>query len=172
MAFPSNPNNGDLYKNYKYDSSITGWVKHEEKIIISGQMGTALENPHITAPAKIPFNEFWTQNDITYDAAQRRFTVPEAGIYRITMNPFKRQDVPNYRVLVGVNEDAPSYASHKGHCYASEDNASASAGYQTGNINSVVELNAGDYIVFYLQAGALYNITHDRFNQFSIEKIA
>lgn len=134
----------------------------ENKAIISGQIGTEILP---TAPSKIGFNEFWTTQGIVYDAPTRRFTVSQKGTYRITLNPFKVTGANAIRVLIGINNDAPIQSTHKGHAY------SDSAGYDTLSLNSVVSLEAGDYVVFYLMQGALYNNSSDKFTQFSIERI-
>ncbi len=131
--------------------------------IISGQIGTAMANP--AAPQKLAFNEFWVSRGITYDSVNRRFIVPVTGVYRITLNPFFLTGVAARRVLVGINTDTPSVTNHYGHTY------SENAEYETGCINSIVSLNANDYIVFYLASGSLYNQTTDKFNQFTIELI-
>ena len=82
------------------------------------------------------------------------------------MNPFKNQASGTARVLVGINTDSPTALAHRGHTYA---NGSI---YSTMSINSVVNLSANDYIVFYLAEGSLYNLSNDKFNQFTIERIA
>jgi hypothetical protein len=132
--------------------------------IIAGQMGTAMTNP--TAAQLLAFDEFWVSRGITYNSSTRRFTVPISGIYRITLNPFKINNASVCRVCVGVNTDTPAQATHFGHSYA---NGST---YETGCIDSIVSLAAGDYIVFRLVDGGLYNQSNDRFNQFTIAKIA
>jgi hypothetical protein len=40
------------------------------------------------------------------------------------------------------------------------------------SLDSVVSLSANDYVVFFLAAPALYDNSGDRFNQFTIERIA
>lgn len=130
--------------------------------IMSGQMGSI---GTISGAQKIAFDDFWVSRGITYDSTTRRFTVPKAGVYRITMTPFQNSSVQS-RVLVGVNTDAPTSANHRGMTFTN------STGYNQMGINSIVSLNANDYIVFYLYEGALYNATSDRFNQFSIERIS
>lgn len=136
----------------------------DNKPIISGQVGTTAT---FAATQIVPFDDFWVQNGITYNSSTRRFTVPVSGTYRITMNPFKLSSSASARIRVGINTDSPTGSNHRGMCYG--DNASV---YQTMNINSVVNLSANDYIVFVLAEGSLYNNTTDRFNQFSIERIA
>jgi len=138
------------------------WFKPQQPII-SGQIGTAMTNP--AASQKIAFNEFWVNRGITYDSVNRRFYVPVAGVYRISMNPFFKTGVTARRLLVGINTDTPTITNHYGHAY------SENAEYETACINSVVSLNANDYIVFYLSSGELYNQSSDKFNQFSIELI-
>ena len=132
-------------------------------IIISGQVGSQSG----VSVGKIPFGEIWVDiGGISYSSTTRRFTVPQAGTYRITMNPFKSQVSASARVLIGINTDAPTLETHRGHAYAS------GGIYSTMSINSVVNLSANDYIVFYLSEGELYNAFNDRFNQFTIERIA
>ncbi|MFH1235031.1 MAG: hypothetical protein V1493_05475 [Candidatus Diapherotrites archaeon] len=143
---------------------VNGVLNIQNQPIISGQMGTAMTNP--AAVQKLAFNEFWVSRGITYDSDTRRFTVPVAGVYRITLNPFFATGAGAARVLVGINTDAPTATNARGHAYRE------SATYDTGSIDSVVSLNANDYIVFYLLSGTLYNQAGDYFNQFSIVKIA
>lgn len=69
------------------------------------------------------------------------------------------------RVLIGVNNAAPAQTTHYGHAYRE------STTYDTVCLNSVVSLNANDWIVFYLYSGTIYNSGSDKFNQFSIELI-
>ena len=130
--------------------------------IISGQMGTVAS---ITTAQKIAFDEFWVQRGITYNSGTRRFTVAKSGIYRIQMAAFTLSGYSGTRLLIGVNNDAPNSANHRGMIYNQDSNHSSM------DLHSVVQLNVGDWIVFYLQAGALYNSSNDRFNQFSIERI-
>lgn len=144
------------------NSVITGTAI--DKPMISGQIGTALYTASLVGPIKVPFGEFWTSvGGMVYDATNRRFYVPKAGKYRVSFNPFKNTGSTACRVLVGVNNDAPSTLTHKGDSYSNTST------YDTGCINSVLSLSAGDYIVFYLYEGQLYNASTDLFNQFSIE---
>jgi len=131
--------------------------------VISGQIGTAMTIP--AAPQLLDFNEFWSSVGITYNSTTRRFTVPVAGKYRITINPFWNQGAGIGRLMVGVNNDAPVQSTHYGHTYKGSND------YETGCINSVVSLSANDYVVFKLFQGALYNTLDDKFNQFSIQLI-
>jgi hypothetical protein len=131
--------------------------------IISGQIGS-FTNP--AADSLLQFDEFWVSRGITYNSSTRRFTVPTTGIYQITLNPFFNTGAAASRVLVGVNTDSPTASAHRGQAYRE------SATYDTGSINSVTSLNAGDYVVFRLQQGGLYNQSNDRFNQFSIRLVA
>lgn len=139
-----------------------------DKPLMSGQIGTAIETAGLVGPIKIPFGEIWTQRGgLYYDVPNRRFYVPKTGRYRISMNPFKNTGSTACRVLVGINTDAPTTLNHKGDSFS---NASV---YDTMCINSIVSLSAGDYIVFYLYEGQLYNVSaSDRFNQFAIEYIS
>lgn len=135
------------------------------KPIIAGQIGIAQIHP--TGPVVLKFNEFWaSQGGITYNSGTGEFTVPEEGVYRITMNPFKRNTSGATEVLIGINNLAPSVTNHRGHCYSNTPSA-----YNTMCLDSAVALNAGDKIVFYLRQGTLYNASTDKFNQFTIEKI-
>lgn len=141
----------------------SGRVTFPKQPIISGQIGSIAS---ITGAQKIGFDDFWlNQGGISYNATTKRFTVPVAGNYRITMNPFAITGQANTRVLIGVNTDTPTASGHKGHSYRE------SATYDTMSLNSIVTLAANDYIVFYLYSGGLYNNTSDRFNQFTIELI-
>lgn len=139
-----------------------GVVNMQNKPIISGQIGSFSS---FNGPTKVPFDDFWVQRGITYNSSTRRFTVPVTGIYRITMNPFFETGTGAARLFIGINDDAPNSVNHKGHAYRE------AATYDTVCIDSVVSLNASDYIVFYLNSGRIYNSTGDRFNQFSIEMI-
>jgi hypothetical protein len=142
-----------------------GYIRMPNKTIISGQIGSSSS---LLTTQKIPFDDFFvTQGGISYNSTTRRFTVSAAGIYRIAMNPFFQTGYSNCRVTIGINNDAPDNAlGHRGMAYRD------SATYDTVSLNSVVSLSANDYIVFYLNTGAIYNATSDRFNQFSIEMIA
>lgn len=142
--------------------SSAGYVNMANQPIISGRIGTA-SNP--TADSLLLFDEFWVSRGITYSSSTRRFTVPIAGIYRITIEPFFNTGVGACRLMVGINTDSPSVTTNYGHCYRE------SATYDTTAINSVVSLNANDYIVFRLQQGTMYNNTSDKFTQFSIQLI-
>lgn len=143
--------------------SSAGYINEPTRPIISGQMGTI---GTISAAQKVPFDEFWVQRGITYNSGTRRFTVPTTGIYRITMNPFTNPAGGAFRVMIGINDDAPNSANHRGMCYKQNSE------HDTLSLTSTVSLNTGDYIVYYLAAGQMYNNTGDRFNQFSIEMIA
>lgn len=136
---------------------------------ISGQIGSALETP-ITGPQLLLFNVFWTQGrGITFDSGTRRFTVSKGGLYRITGNFFKLNSASNARVTVGVNTDTPTHSTHYGHAYADDNTADF---YSMMSIDTMITLNAGDYVVFYLEQGSLYNYEVDnRFNEFTISRI-
>lgn len=146
-----------------FEADSSGRVSYPNMPIISGQMGSYAS---IVASQKVPFDEFWVQRGITYDATTRRFTVPKAGIYRVQMAAFTLTGYSGTRVIIGVNNDAPGGANHKGMIY------NADSSHSSMDLHSVIQLNAGDWVVFYLAAGALYNNSGDRFNQFSIEMIA
>jgi hypothetical protein len=144
-------------------ASSSGYINQPNKPIISGQIGSS---GSFTGPQLVPFDDFWVQRGITYNSSTRRFTVPVSGIYRIVMNPFFINTQVNSRMLIGVNNDSPNLTTHRGHAYRE------SGTYDTASLNSVVSLNANDYVCFYLYAGGIYNASVDRFNQFSIEMIA
>ena len=144
-----------------------GRISMPHKAVISGRMGSAMTDP--VGPIQLKFNLFYTNTGgISYDSSNGRFTVPVAGKYRVTMNPFKKIGTayPNCRVLIGKNNSTPMVTNHFGHCYASGSD------YNTLCLNSVIAMEAGDFIVFYLQVGSLYNKSSDQFNDFSIEMIA
>lgn len=128
--------------------------------VISGQIGTAMTNP--AAPQKLTFNEFWTSNNITWDSVNRRFYINKAGKYMITFNPFFWSGATNCRVLIGKNNDAPGLTDHYGSAYRE------SGTFDTGAMMSIVQMAVNDYFVIYLHSGTLYNLSTDKFNQFSI----
>lgn len=135
----------------------------EQPPVIAGQIGTI---GTFAAPAKVPFDDIWVQRGITYDSANRRFYVPTAGAYHITMNPFLAPNATGFRMMIGINNDAPNNATgHRGHVYKQN------AEHDVLSLSSIVNLNANDYIVFYLSNGWIYNNTSDRFNQFTIQRI-
>jgi hypothetical protein len=132
--------------------------------IISGQVGTLGVQ---TGDVLLNFDEFWVQRGRTHDAGTKRFTVPIDGFYRITLTPFFSA-TGGARLLIGTTDiggDAPTSSVNIGQCYRED------ATYDNGYLNSVVQLNGGDYIVFRLQSGIIHNASDDRFNQFSIEYI-
>tara|TARA_R110000823_G_scaffold42976_18_gene112281 strand:+ start:9011 stop:11767 length:2757 start_codon:yes stop_codon:yes gene_type:complete len=140
-----------------------GTVSMPYQPVISGARGSL---GAVIGAQVIAFDQFYTQVGITYNTSTKRFTVPVAGIYRITMNPFFHTTYGASRVLIGVNTDSPSAANNRGHAYRE------TATYDTGSLNSVVSLAANDYVVFYLNSGGLYDASGDRFNNFTIAKIA
>jgi len=147
----------------QYGLSVYGAIDSGNPII-SGQMGTAMTHPN--GDTILLFNEFWeNQGGITYSSGV--FTVPIAGKYRITLNPFMHTSSGAFRVLIGINNSAPANSSHYGHCYAS-----SGSGYDTLCLDSIVDLTANSTIRFRLYEGKIYNASSDRFNQFSIAKIA
>lgn len=143
-----------------------GYINYPEKPIIAGRIGSSAT---LTVPGLIPFDEFFISRGITYNSSTRRFTVPVTGIYRITMDIFWNTGVSGGRVLVGKNTDTPTQSSpstYLGHAYH------GGTVYEGGSINSVAQLAANDYIVYYMASNGIYNATGDRFNTFSIELIA
>jgi hypothetical protein len=146
-----------------YGLSVYGAIDSGNPII-AGQMGSAMTDP--SGDTTLLFNEFWVnQGSITYSAGV--FTVPIDGVYRITLNPFMHVSSGNLRVLIGINNAAPYLTTHYGHCYAI-----SGSGYDTLCLDSTVNLSANDNIRFRLYSGQIYNRSFDRFNQFSIAKIA
>ncbi len=134
-----------------------------DKPLMSGQIGSIAT---FSAAQKIPFDDIWVNvGGIRYDSVNRRFYIPKTGKYRITMNPLKNTGATATKVLIGINNDTPTGANNKGMTYS---NASV---YDSLCLDSVVDLTAGDYIVFYLLEGSIYNTTENRYNQFSIEYI-
>jgi hypothetical protein len=144
--------------------SSAGYVNMANQPIISGRVGSFATGA-LASDQIIPFDEFWVSRGITYNATTRRFTVPIAGVYRITINPFFNTGSGAGRVTVGINTDTPSSSNNWGHAYREAST------YDTVAIDSVVSLNANDYIVFRINQGALYNFTSDRFTQFSIQLV-
>jgi hypothetical protein len=155
-----------IYHNgaWRFTVDSLGRVNTPAQPMISGQMGTLA---NVTGPALVPFDDFWiSSRGISYNSSTRRFTVSAAGVYRITMNPFTNPTGTAVRIYIGVNTDTPGGSTHRGHAYKQ------AIDHNTLSLNSLVQLNANDYVVFQLASGVLYNATNDRFNQFSIEMVA
>ena len=144
--------------------SSAGYVNMANQPIISGRVGS-FATAALASDQIIPFDEFWVSRGITYNSTTRRFTVPIAGVYRITIDPFFNTGSGPGRVTIGINTDTPSSSNNWGHAYREAST------YDTVTIDSVVSLNANDYIVFRINQGTLYNFTSDRFTQFSIQLI-
>jgi len=167
--------NANAKLTWSYISPSDGWVivdgigekseGGESYVGISGRMGSGAT---IAATGKIPFDEFWTADGVTYDAANRRFLIEQSGTYRITFDPFIRATTTsgNARVAIMKNADSLSQVDNIGHSYSNDTT------YNIGSIDSVVTLSKGDYITFciVLNNANLYNATADRFNTFSIVK--
>ncbi|OLU15319.1 hypothetical protein BVH01_15990 [Pseudomonas sp. PA1(2017)] len=147
-------------------NQISAQVQALAPAVISGAIGTAFSgNPGLSAGAKIPFNEFWSNvGGITYDAATRRFYVPSAGVYRIQLSGLNTQGGSGNRVLVGINNDAPNNGNHMGVGYTPGVNAGL-------ELITTVPVPAGGFIVFYLSQGSLNNFADNRLGQFSIERV-
>jgi hypothetical protein len=145
--------------------NTSGHITNPRQPIIAGTMGTAMTHP--SSDTLLSFNVFFVNRGITFNSSTKRFTVPTAGVYSIMLTPFVYGGSHGpHRVLVGINSDTPLYTNHRGHFYTNQTT------YDSGALHSVVELAANDYIVFRLLNGKLYNQSSDRFNEFSICKIA
>lgn len=161
MAYPTSPIDGQIYNDHQYNSAKSVW-ELLDKQYMSGQIGTSAAVPI----GKVPFDDFWTNvGDISYDSGTRRFTFGKSGTYRLTLNCFMQTSVPS-RVVIGYNTDTPAATNHFGMVYNQ-----GTGGYEVGTLCSVITVSAGDYIIFYVIQGAIYNATNDRFNQFTIERI-
>lgn len=132
--------------------------------VMSGQIGTAATgNPAITAGNKVPFNEFWaTHPDIQYDSPNRRFYIAKSGIYRVRGSAHVVSSTG--RIAIGLNTDAPTTGNHRGQAYAPVPNLTISA-------EGTFAVSAGQYIVFYIVEGNIYNEAGNRYGQFSIERV-
>ena len=179
VAFPSNvradgggtpaqpatgPNAVTVQTFYTDNGGATVW--HAAGIapldVLSGQIGAALTGT-VPGPLKVPFSTFWTKRGgIQYDVPNRRFYLPKAGIYRAVCN-VQAEATPT-RLILGFNTDAPGLANnHRGQAYTDQ------RGW-TIQVNGVFEASAGDYIVFYVAQGAIYNDgVQNQWGQFSIE---
>ena len=144
--------------------NTSGHITNHRQPIISGTMGTAMTAP--TSDTLLSFNDFFVNRGITFNSTTKRFTVPTAGVYSIMLTPFVYGSQGPHRILIGVNTDTPLYTNHRGHFYTNQTT------YDSGALHSVVDLAANDYIIFRLIAGKLYNQSNDKFNEFSICKIA
>ena len=167
LEFHTNTGTGSVSTGFTKKMTIdrNGYVTIPNQPMISGTMGTAMTHP--SNDTLLSFNVFFVSRGITFNSSTKRFTVPTAGVYSIMMTPFTYGGSGPHRLLIGINTDAPLYTSHKGHFY---DNDTTT--YASGALHSVVDLAANDYIVFRLLNGKLYNQSNDRFNEFSICKIA
>lgn len=137
-----------------------GYVFRPQQPLISGRMGTL----GTTTGQLIPFDEFFVQRGISYNASTKRFTVPVSGTYRITLDAFKNTSSAAIRIYLVKNADSTANGQF-GHIYSS------ASGYEVGSMNVVHNLAANDYVAFIMAEGALYNASSDRFNTFTIELI-
>lgn len=141
------------------DSS--GRLRQPAKPIIAGRMGGVTT---VTASAAIKFDEFFVdQGGITYTTSNGKFTVPVDGIYRLTLNALTN-NTAGTRVRLYVNGTGAS--NIYGHTYSGDSD------HQHLAINSVLDLNANDFIYFWCENGAVYSQPTDKFTEFSIEMIA
>lgn len=140
-------------------------LRQPSKPIISGQMGASVTT--ITGPSKIAFSEFWAQQGgITYNSLNRRFYVPTAGIYRITFIGLTGDQVDPTILAIGKNIDWPTELTHSGVAYG------PGSQFTELSLNSVVQMAAGDYFVYYCAMGKVFNSATEPYGQFSIEMIA
>jgi len=144
-------------------TDASGRVTMPYQPCISGRIGSAMSHP---TSGRIAFGTFWTQQGITYNSSTRRFTVPVAGRYRIMFNAFTIPGYGTYRMILGVNTDTPNNNTAMAQIYSNSNQ------YQPLPIHATLDLQANDYLVFWLNEGQLYNSTSgDWFNDFSIELI-
>lgn len=154
----------DLQPTQVVETDASGRTLNPNQPIISGRIGNAMDQP--IAPFNTLFNDIWTQNGITHNNTNGRFTVPVAGRYRIVFNAFTNTGYGSYRIVVGVNNDDPTHITCYGQMYSNSNQ------HQPLPLYAVLDLQANDYIVLRLREGRLYNNpTTDWFNDFSIELI-
>ena len=132
-------------------------------VVMSGQIGTALLSSSAASPLKVPFADFKaTSTDIVYDSTNRRFYVNKSGVYHI-LGSAHGVGTGN-RLLIGLNTDTPTPETNLCNSYGPAN--------VTVWTNATVRLNAGDYLVFYVSEGAIYNQLNNRFGSFAITKVA
>lgn len=133
-----------------------------DKAYISGRMGTAQSNP--AAPTVAKFDEFWSDSgDITYEAATGKFTFNKAGKYIITFNGLSNSNIT--RLFLRKNAMTADNLNNSGQTYAPLK-------YYSLNLISALDIEAGDYIIYYLLTGSLRNQADEKFGEFTINKIA
>lgn len=133
-----------------------------DKAYISGRMGTAMNDP--ASPNILKFNEFWSDSgDIVYTNADGKFTFNKAGLYTVSFNGLTNST--SNRITLMRNTTTSSNSTNIGNGYATGI-------YQSINIYTTYYFEEGDFIVFSLSGGALRNVASDKFNEFSIIKIA
>jgi hypothetical protein len=153
-------------QNLKFEdkSDYTPVVKKDlkdTKSYLSGRIGDAMTNPE--GEVILKFNEFWASNNtITHDVTTGKFTFSKSGKYRITFN-----GINNYtstRLLIGKNELTPGNTSNFGQ-------TQNRITFTPISLNVVISILSGDYIIFRLLSGIIYNADTNRSGEFSIEKI-
>lgn len=146
MAFPTSPTDGQIYNEYRYNSTLSVW----EKAIQIDSNGYALESPlkpmfmahgsgsHQTnSSAEIMiFNTALTNIGNGYDTSTNRFTAPIAGIYRFSQS---------WMTYNGAHERAQF---KKNGVYVGDQNfaESVSGVYTRGAYEIIIGMAQGDYM--------------------------
>jgi len=94
MAFPTSPTNGQIYKDYQYNSSINSWMKSENKTFSSVRVVNTPAVQVDSLPSATTFsNENYRGTTRTilnvqsaFNATTGVFIAPEPGTYMITWN--------------------------------------------------------------------------------------
>lgn len=132
-----------------------------DKAYLSGRIGTASGN--ITGAQVIKFDEFWSDNgSVSYDAVTGRFTFTKSGTYQLSFNSITI-DVNN-SIAIGLNTDTPTISNNIGYNFERVDTSSIA-------LNSIYDIQAGDYIVFAIVTGGIRNDGVAKGSDFFINKI-
>lgn len=154
-------------QNLKFEdkSDYTPVVKKDlkdTKSYLSGRIGNAMEQP--TGEVILKFDEFWSDNGtISHNVTDGKFTFSKSGVYNVTFN--------------GLNNDAGTriFLLKNRITIDNVDNFGQARDRITTTqitLNSTFEIEAGDYIVFNLYSGSLFNAPTFKANEFLINKIA
>lgn len=134
MAFPVSPTEGQVYGDYRYDSTLNAWVKSDkDKLHISGTLNRS-SNTGVA-------NMFWENKSYGgLSFSSDRIIVPRDGIYLITLNTISDRRTVRFDVDILVNGSNIS-------SLLTVDGTSNSHHQINGSLS--VYLQKNDYIQFY-----------------------
>lgn len=130
----------------------------------SGRIGSAATgSPAVPAGSRIPFADFSKVSaDITYNSTSRRFTINRAGTYRLYISGLAIS--ANTRLAIGVNTETPNESSASSQAFSPITNMSIGCEHTQ-------DLAVGDFVVFFVVSGGLFNQDTNRFGNFSITRL-